>query len=186
MDVQLSKGVFLVAAPGLRDPNFRQTVVLLCEHGPEGALGVVVNRPTAMSISEALPQVPIIEGAGHVLYAGGPVQPNQVMLLYRGSRFPENAHHVFDGVCLGGDMGMVERILTSAGSEECFRAYLGYSGWGAGQLEGEMKSGSWILVPADPQWVFEKDPSSIWHDLLLTLDETYRPYAEMPFDPSCN
>ena len=67
MDLELGKGIFLVATPQLRDPNFRQTVVLLCEHGAEGALGVVVNRPTAMSISEALPQVPIIEGAGHVL-----------------------------------------------------------------------------------------------------------------------
>ena len=86
MAQELGKGIFLVAAPSLRDPNFRQTVVLLCEHGPEGALGVIVNRPTAMSISEALPQVPIIEGAGHVLYAGGPVQTNQVMLLYRGDR----------------------------------------------------------------------------------------------------
>ena len=71
MDVELGKGIFLVATPQLRDPNFRQTVVLLCEHGDEGALGVVVNRPTAMSISEALPQVPIMEGASHVLYAGG-------------------------------------------------------------------------------------------------------------------
>jgi len=186
MDLKLGKGVFLLASPRLRDPNFRQTVVLLCEHGPEGALGVVVNRPTAMSISEALPHVPIIEGAAHVLYAGGPVQTNQVMLLYRGSQFPENAHPVFDGVCLGGDMGMVERILTTTGSKEFFRAYLGYSGWGPGQLEGEMKAGSWILVPADPTWVFEKDASSIWHDMVLTLDESYRPYAEMPFDPSSN
>ena len=186
MDLTLGKGIFLIAAPSLRDPNFRQTVVLLCEYGPEGALGVVVNRPTAMSISEALPQVPIIEGAGHVLYAGGPVQTNQVMLLYRGREFPENAHHVFDGVCLGGDMGMVERILTNVGSQEAFRAYLGYSGWGPGQLENEMKTGSWIVMPADPNLLFEKDPSSVWRDLLLTLGDTYRPYAEMPFDPSCN
>ncbi|MBH0189876.1 MAG: YqgE/AlgH family protein [Nitrospira sp.] len=186
MDHTLGKGIFLIAAPSLRDPNFRQTVVLLCEYGPEGALGVVVNRPTAMSISEALPQVPIIEGASHVLYAGGPVQTNQVTLLYRGREFPENAHHVFDGVCLGGDMGMVERILTNVGGQEAFRAYLGYSGWGPGQLENEMKTGSWILMPADPNLLFEKDPSLVWRDLLLTLGETYRPYAEMPFDPSCN
>lgn len=70
MSTELRKGIFLIAAPSLRDPNFRQTVVLLCEHGPEGALGVIVNRPTAMSISEALPQVPVIEGSSHVLYAG--------------------------------------------------------------------------------------------------------------------
>jgi putative transcriptional regulator len=108
------------------------------------------------------------------------------MLLYRGEDFPENAHYVFDGVCLGGDMGMVERILTGSGTKESFRAYLGYSGWGPGQLESEMKTGSWILLPADPKLVFEKDPASVWRDLLLTLDEAYRPYADMPFDPSCN
>jgi putative transcriptional regulator len=186
MDLQLRKGIFLIAAPSLRDPNFRQTVVLLCEHGQEGALGVVVNRPTAMTISEALPQVPIIEGAGHVLYAGGPVQTNQVMLLYRGDKFPENAHPVFDGVCLGGDMSLVERILTGTSTKESFRAYLGYSGWGPGQLEYELKTGSWILFPADPKFVFEKDPLLVWSDLLLTLGGTYSPYADMPFDPSCN
>jgi putative transcriptional regulator len=186
MDIELGKGIFLIAAPSLRDPNFRQTVVLLCEHGPEGALGVVVNRPTAMSISEALPQVPIIEGSGHVLYAGGPVQTNQVMLLYKGDEFPENAHPVFDGVCLGGDMGMVERILTKAGTQETFRAYLGYSGWGPGQLESEMKAGSWLTLPADPKLVFEKDPARIWGEILFSLGDTYQMYADMPFDPSCN
>lgn len=186
METPLGKGVFLVAAPGLRDPNFRQSVVLLCEHGPEGALGVVVNRPTAMSISEALPQVPILEGSAHVLYAGGPVQTNQVMLLFRSEESPENSHHVFDGVCLGGDMGMVERILTGRGTKEAFRAYLGYSGWGPGQLENEMKTGSWITLPADPSLVFDKDPSRIWGDILAALGEGYQHYADMPFDPSCN
>jgi len=186
MEAPLTKGMFLVAAPSLRDPNFRQSVVLLCEHGPEGALGVVVNRPTAMSISEALPQVPILEGSSHVLYAGGPVQTNQVMLLYRGDQLPENSHHVFDGVCLGGDMNMVERILTAAGTTESFRAYLGYSGWGPGQLENEMKTGSWITLPADPALLFEKDPSRVWGEILLSLGEEYRLYAEMPFDPSYN
>lgn len=186
MTVELGKGIFLVAAPSLRDPNFRQTVVLLCEHGAEGALGVVVNRPTAMSISEALPQVPIIEGAGHVLYAGGPVQTNQVMLLYRGEQLPENSHPVFDGVCLGGDVGMVERILIGSPTKESFRAYLGYSGWGPGQLESEMRTGSWITLPADSTMVFEKDPAHVWPDILLTLGDGYRHYADMPFDPSCN
>src|SRR5206468_735403 len=94
LNAQLGKGIFLVASPNLRDPNFRQTVVLLCEHGAEGALGVVVNRPTAMSVSEALPQMPVLEGQRHVLFSGGPVQPNQVMLLYRLEQLPDNSHHV--------------------------------------------------------------------------------------------
>lgn len=183
---ELGKGIFLVAAPSLRDPNFRQTVVLLCEHGPEGALGVVVNRPTAMSISEALPQVPIIEGQCHVLFAGGPVQTNQVMLLYRLDEVPDNSHQVFDGVCLGGDLDVMERILVTGQKREAFRAYLGYSGWGPGQLEQEMQTGSWITLPADPTIVFEKDPARVWQDILISMGEQYRHYADMPFDPSFN
>ncbi|GIW55934.1 MAG: UPF0301 protein [Nitrospiraceae bacterium] len=186
MMAPLGKGVFLVASPALRDPNFRQTVVLLCEHGPEGALGVVVNRPTAMHIAEALPQVPVLEGQKHVLFAGGPVQTNQIMLLYRLDQVPENAHHIFDGVCLGGDLSVLERILTSSRDNEAFRAYLGYAGWGPGQLEREMETGSWITLPADPAIVFEKDPARIWPDILASLGEPFRRYADMPPDPSLN
>ncbi len=102
MKEALGKGIFLVASPALRDPNFRQTVILLCEHGQDGALGVVVNRPTGMLLSEALLQIPILESQRHVLYAGGPVQPNQVLLLYRLGHEPDDTHHVFDGVYLGG------------------------------------------------------------------------------------
>lgn len=186
MSTPLSKGIFLVAAPSLRDPNFRQTVVLLCEHGPEGALGVVVNRPTAVNLAEALPQIPVMESQRHVLYSGGPVQANQVMLLYRLDEIPNNSHHVFDGVCMGGDVGVIERILTAAPTRDAFRAYLGYSGWGPGQLEAEMKMGSWITLPADPSVVFEKEPSRVWPEILSSLGEPYRHYADMPFDPSFN
>ncbi len=186
MKMPLGKGIFLVAAPSLRDPNFRQTVVLLCEHGTEGALGVVVNRPTAMSVSEALPHVPVLEGQRHVLFSGGPVQPNQVMLLYRLENLPANSHHVFDGVCLGGDMELVDKILTTESGREAFRAYVGYSGWGPGQLESEMKTGSWITIPADPTVVFEKDPARVWADIVSALGEEYRLYADMPADPSLN
>ena len=183
----LTKGVFLVATPALRDPNFRQTVVLLCEHGPEGALGVVVNRPTAMSITEALPQIPILEGQRHVLFSGGPVQQNQVLILFRLAEEPTETHHVFDSVYLGGDLAAVERVLTTpTETAEAFRAYAGYSGWGPGQLEQEMKTGSWITFPADPTVVFQKDPWSIWPDILRSLGKSYEMYAEMPMDPSLN
>ncbi|MEW6544954.1 MAG: YqgE/AlgH family protein [Nitrospirota bacterium] len=186
MAMSLGKGIFLVATPALRDPNFRQTVVLLCEHGPEGALGVVVNRPTGMLVAEALPQIPVLEGQGHLLYSGGPVQPNHVLILYRLAQEPANTHHVFDGVYLGGDMNALERVLTSPSGPDAFRAYMGYSGWGPGQLENEMKTGSWITLPADPSVVFEKDPSRIWPDILLSLGKPLDLYAEMPFDPNLN
>jgi putative transcriptional regulator len=182
----LGKGILLVASPALRDPNFRQTVVLLCEHGSEGALGVVVNRPTAMSISEALPHVPILEGQQYVLFAGGPVQTNQVLILYRLAQEPSETHHVFDGVYLGGDLAMLERILTSPAGSEAFKAFAGYSGWGPGQLELEMKMGSWMTVPADPAIVFQQDPFRMWPDILRSMGKPYDLYAEMPPDPTLN
>jgi putative transcriptional regulator len=182
----LDKGIFLVASPALRDPNFRQTVVLLCEHGPDGALGVVVNRPTELSLAEALPQIPVLEGQRHVLFAGGPVQPNQVLILYRLAEEPVETHHVFNGVYLGGDMKALERILIMPQEREAFRAYIGYSGWGPGQLEQEMQSGAWITLPADPAMVFEKDPTLIWGEILRSLGGRYELYAEMPPDPHLN
>ena len=184
--VPLGKGVFLVAAPSLRDPNFRQTVVLLCEHGPDGALGVVVNRPTAVLLSEALPQVPVIEGQNHVLFSGGPVQPNHVLILYRVTQEPAETHHVFDGVYLGGDMSALERVMTMPAESERFRAFVGYSGWGPGQLETEMKTGSWLTLPADPTIVFRENSMTVWPEIMRSLGKPYDVYAEMPSDPSLN
>src|SRR5437899_12705727 len=105
MTTSLGKGVFLVAAPALRDPNFRQTVVLLCEHGPEGALGVVVNRPTAMLVSEALPKVPVLEGQHHVLFSGGPGQPITVWLLFRLTEPTPTSHTSLHGSHSGAQLG---------------------------------------------------------------------------------
>ncbi len=186
MDMTLGKGIFLVATPSLRDPNFRQTVVLLCEHGSQGALGVVVNRPTAIHLSEALPQVPVLEGQRHLLFSGGPVQPNHILILLRTGQVPDNTHHVFDGVYMGGDMAALEKIMMVPSGAAAFRAYVGYSGWSPGQLENEMKTGSWITLPADPSLVFEKDPHRIWADLMRSLGGRYEMYAQMPQDPNLN
>ncbi|MBI5855648.1 MAG: YqgE/AlgH family protein [Nitrospirae bacterium] len=182
----LNKGIFLVASPALRDPNFRQAVVLLCEYGTEGALGVIVNRPTAVSLTEAVPQIPVLEGQGHVLFSGGPVQTNQVMVLYRVTEDPGETHHVFDGVYLGGNLGRLERLIVTPNTNESFRAFMGYSGWAPGQLENEMKTGSWLTLPGDSSLVFEKDPVQVWPDIFRSLGGQFAMYADMPADPSLN
>lgn len=186
MEIPLSKGIFLIATPGLRDPNFRQTVVLLCEHGPEGALGVVVNRPTQIRVAEMLPEVPVLEGQELVFFSGGPVQPNHVLFLYRMHEEASESHHVFDGVYLGGDMDHLQRLFELPTGKDRFRAYAGYSGWSPGQLEAEMKTGSWLTMPADSTILFEKDPSRVWPELMRSLGEPYAFYAEMPPDPNLN
>jgi putative transcriptional regulator len=186
MNMPLGKGMFLIATPAMRDPNFRQTVVLLCEHGPEGALGVVVNRPTEMNITEVLPQVPILEGQSHRLYSGGPVQKNSLLILYRLHQEVEGTHPVLDGVYLGGNMETLERILEGEDMDESFRAFMGYSGWAPGQLEHEMQMGSWLTMPAKPELVFNPDAHALWTEIIQQFGEKYSIYADMPPDPSLN
>ncbi|MEC4673304.1 MAG: YqgE/AlgH family protein [Nitrospirota bacterium] len=186
MDTPLGKGIFLVAKPSLRDPNFRQTVILLCEYGPDGSLGVVINRPTEISITEVLPQVPILESQRHRVFSGGPVQRNNLLILYRMPDGPEDTHHVFDGVYLGGNMEALKRIVEDPQSSNNFQAFMGYSGWAPGQLENEMETGSWITLPADTTMVFETKQSELWPEILRSLGTQYAMYAEMPPDPQMN
>ena len=186
MKTPLGKGIFLVATPSLRDHNFRQTVILLCEHGEEGALGVVVNRPTKINITEVLPQIPILEGQKHMVFSGGPVQRNHLLILYRTPEEPENTHHVFNGVYLGGNMTALEEIVKNPFSPDNFRAFMGYSGWAPGQLENEMESGSWLTLPADSSFMFDWDHTRVWTDILQSLGTQYQIYRDMPIDPQMN
>ena len=186
MDIPLGKGIFLVARPSLRDPNFRQTVILLCEHGPDGALGVVVNRQTEINITEVLPQVPILEGQHHKVFSGGPVQKNNLLILYRTPEGAQDSHHVFNGIYLGGNMKALEDLVQDPSSLGNFRAFMGYSGWAPGQLENEMRTGSWLTVPADSTTMFEKDHSHLWGNILRSLGTDMAMYADMPADPNMN
>src|SRR6478735_8811340 len=134
----VEKGVFLVASPSMNDPNFRQTVVLVLEHGPEGTLGVILNRATDVLLSEALPGVRALKGTTHRLFAGGPVQPNIVLLLSRLKEPQPDMRPVFDNVYVGGNPDVLERLLRQAGAAARFRAFAGYAGWAPGQLGFEM------------------------------------------------
>jgi len=165
----LGKGVFLVASPNLNDPNFRQTVVLICDYGPEGTLGLIVNRPTQFLLSEALPKLSVLKGTSYLLFLGGPVQPNGILMLFRVAEKPVDTRQVLDGVYLGGNMDTLERVITQPKPTETFRAYAGYAGWAPGQLEFEMAVGSWATVKADPASIFEKDAANLWAELLKGL-----------------
>ena len=166
----LGKGVFLIASPQMLDPNFRETVILICEYGhEEGTLGVIVNRPTELRLSDVLPKISVLKGTSYVLFAGGPVQPEGILMLFRMSQAPADMRRVVDGIYLGGDLATLERIIMKPEPTETFRAYAGYAGWAPGQLESEVSIGSWATVKADPLSIFDKDPAGLWRDLLETL-----------------
>jgi putative transcriptional regulator len=165
----VGKGVLLVASPTLEDPNFRQTVVLIVEHGSEGTLGVVLNRPMNLLLSEAMPDLPVLKGTSYRLFAGGPVEPARLLLLFRLAEPPANAQVVLDGVYVGGTPETLERVITRPKPAETFRAFAGSAGWAPGQLNFEMLQGAWATLPADATGIFDKDPATFWEDCVSRL-----------------
>ena len=165
----VAKGVLLVASPSLEDPNFRQAVVLVVEHGPEGTVGLILNRSTNVLLSKALPDIAVLKETSYRLFAGGPVEPSRFLLLFRLKEPPADARSVFDGVYLGRTPRALENIITRAKPTEAFRAFAGFSAWAPRQLEAEMLLGAWGIVPPDSIGMFDKDPAVLWSDCLSRL-----------------
>lgn len=165
----VAKGVLLVASPMLNDTNFHQTVVLVLEHGAEGTLGLVVNRPTNVLLSEALPEVAVLKGTSYRLFTGGPVAQTRLLLLFRVKEPPADARPVFDGVYVGGTTAVLEQIITQAKPTETFRAFAGSAGWAPGQLAFEMLQGAWAILPPGSFDIFERDPATLWQDCISRL-----------------
>ncbi len=186
MSLSLKKGIFLIADPKLRDPNFSQTVILLCEHNNQGSLGVVVNRPTTLRLSDAIPNLNDHCSTTDVIYAGGPVQQDHIMTLYRAEEQIPESKHVAAGMYLGGSLAILENMLASVSSTNSIRAYVGYAGWSSNQLESELEESSWKLVPADQKFVFDMEPTKVWATLLASLGKSYSIYENMPPDPTMN
>ena len=167
--LSVKNGVLLVASPSLEDPNFRKAVVLVVEHGPEGTVGLILNRSTKVLLSEALPDLTVLKGTSYRLFAGGPVEPTRFLLLFRLKEPPADARSVFDGVYLGRTPRALENIITRANPTETFRAFAGFAGWAPGQLKYEMLQGAWATLPPDSIGIFDKDPAVLWSDCLSRL-----------------
>lgn len=176
------RGRLLISSGSLFDPNFRHTVVLIGEHNAEGALGVVLNRPLDVTVQEAVPVLGSVVGPDEPLFEGGPVQPSSPVLL------AELAHPELADVLVFGTVGFLVGEVSSDVRPGILRArvYAGYSGWGPGQLEREMKEGSWIVEPALEEDVFTDAPDTLWSRVLERKGPQYRRLSRTPFDPSMN
>jgi len=186
MDQEIAKGKFLIALPILRDPNFRQTIVLLCEHGPDGSLGLVVNRPTGVEVSTLINDLPDLAGAG-LMHNGGPVDKNGMLILCHGEASSEN-HGILKDVFLITDLAVLTVLKKTGGLEPNgrIRCYLGYAGWAPGQLEAEMRAGAWRLVAGDSRLIFNADPAAVWQETMHQLGGEWAIYALMPPDLNSN
>jgi putative transcriptional regulator len=167
---QLRPGVFLYAVPEMGDANFAQTVVLLVTHDKSGAMGFVVNRPTRVPLRELLKSVPEAEKSDLRFHWGGPVQPAAVHALVRSSWPSEGARRVLDDVYVTGDVEDVREALVRPNAFAKVKLFAGYTGWGRGQLEAEVRAGAWVLEPADARSVFAPDGLDIWQRVYEILE----------------
>ncbi len=163
---KLTRGKFLVAARRLGDPNFRKTVVLLIRYGSNGAMGLVINRPTAVKLSTILPNIEELNQSTEPLYIGGPVEPTAVLLLVKTLKPPESATPVIDDVYLTSSTEALRQLIKKADKSERFRIFAGYAGWAPKQLESECDRGDWFVLEADLETLFDRKSAEIWPELI--------------------
>ena len=182
-DERLSRnfaGSLLVAHPNMLDPNFRRTVLFVSEHdAQEGALGVIINRPLDRPVAELVSGTPPLGFADIPVFLGGPVGKNQLMFAafewQKGTGLKLNHNISLDEAS---DQGQ-KNLLTVC-------AFVGYAGWGAGQLENEVKQKAWVIHNANPSLLKLDRLPNLWFDIMRTLGPWYRMLAAAPDDPSLN
>jgi putative transcriptional regulator len=182
MDESLA-GQLLLASPSLHDPNFERSVVLIGVHSSDGAMGVVLNRPSELTVAEAAPALEEAVSDADRIYVGGPVQPSSVVFL------AEFLDPTPAGLLVLGRIGFptpdaeLDELSRATGRA---RVFAGFAGWGEGQLEAEIDGGDWIAQTALPDDVFTDAPERLWSDVLTRKGGSYALVARMPADPSLN
>ncbi|MGI8808691.1 MAG: YqgE/AlgH family protein [Acidimicrobiales bacterium] len=185
MSAEPLKGRLLVATPNLGDPNFERTVILMLEYGEEGALGVVLNRPSDLDVAEPLPEWARAAAHPSVVFIGGPVAPSAAVCLARLGP---------DGITAGWQqlLGSVGTLDLDSDPDEAIarldeiRVFAGYAGWGPGQLEDEIEDGGWFVVDAEAGDALSPLPENLWAAVLRRQRGTLALFAAYPADPSMN
>ncbi|GAB3126176.1 YqgE/AlgH family protein [Streptomyces calidiresistens] len=183
-EVSSLAGRLLVAAPALADPNFTRSVVLVLDHDDDGALGVVLNRPTPVDVSEVLEPWAALAGEPGVVFQGGPVALDAALALaVVPGEGPLGWRRVHGSIGLV-DLDAPPEVL--AGEVGSLRVFAGYAGWGAGQLESELDEGAWYVVDSEPGDVSVPRPEGLWRAVLRRQRSGLALLATYPDDPSLN
>jgi putative transcriptional regulator len=159
----------LLSMPQLEDPNFRRTVVLLCEHSREGAFGLVLNRPTGVAASEAVQiSPPVTTGSTLQLWEGGPVEPQRGWLLLAERPDDTEVLEIHAGLYLSTSPHLLRRLLES-GTPSRARILTGYAGWGPGQLDSELAASAWLIADVETDLIFDIEAASMWETAIRRL-----------------
>lgn len=179
----LKSGKLLIAQPFMMDATFARSVVLLCEYGDEGSLGFVLNQPTSVNIGDLLPDIYSPElNVNH----GGPVQLDTLHMLHR---MPETigGAEINNGVYWGGSFDALQSFTIGGNIDKAdVRLFVGYAGWSPGQLENELKEGSWLIGDVSHQVIFDTPTEEVWKAAIFSLGKEYRYLANMPVSPALN
>jgi putative transcriptional regulator len=167
----------------LLDPNFYRTVVLICDHNEEGSFGLILNRDTELRPSEFVESV---DAVPETVRFGGPVQPDTLHYVHDFGEDIPQAVQLEGHLWWGGDFDVVQSLLGGPDVQHGIRFFIGYAGWGAGQLEGEIEEGSWFVCQAKNAWVFETAPDELWRKAMLSLGGDLALLANYPDNPRMN
>lgn len=182
-----TKGRLLLATPPLDDPNFDRTVVYMLEHHVDGALGVVLNRPSAETLEAPLDRWEDLQAAPGAVFVGGPVEPDALIALALAHEPVTEASEELSpvsGRVASADL-TVDPVFVG-GLVQSVRVFRGYAGWGPGQLEGEIEEGAWLVFDAEPDDVFDPEPDELWRTVLRRQGGRLAWLAEAPDDLTAN
>jgi len=180
MTLRLSPGDLLAAHPGLEDPNFARTVLLLAEHTAAGAFGLVLNRSTGLTIDQLLPDHPVLGHLPFPVLLGGPVDHSRLHFVHALPGRITGGNELRPGLWIGGELDELAAVLAerlAAGRPvDDVRVFLGYAGWGEGQLDHELATGAWIPTAGRDEWIYTEPDETVWEAVVhAALDEDQRP-----------
>lgn len=182
---QLAKGTLLIASPELDTGMYFRGVILLCEHSPTGSFGILVNKLLDTEIPDEVINLKETSNPHVQIYAGGPLQPDQMMMLHSCGQLPDQTLQLCPGVFLGGDLQFLQQAVTEEKGPS-IRLCFGYCGWEPGQLEKEFLSNLWFVHPATSQYIFDTPPHKLWRILLRGMGGKYAALSTIPDDLSLN
>lgn len=179
------KGKVLIAEPFLEDPNFKRTTVVICDHQTEdGTVGFILNRPLEMEINELVDDFPDFEAE---VYFGGPVRTDTIHYIHNVGDLLEGSTKVDEGIFWGGDFDKLKFLIKQELIKpENIRFFVGYSGWGEEQLEGELDARTWLVADLHANYIFKSDPFELWQQVLENKGDTFAVIAQMPDSANLN
>lgn len=179
-----ARGKALISEPFLSDSYFKRSIVLLTEHSPEGAVGFVLNKKVNMNVSEVVKDFPQIES---MVSIGGPVSTNTLHYIHSLGEAIPNSVEIMENIYWGGDFETVKEMIQIGMIRPYqIRFFLGYSGWMANQLEGELERNSWVVSNINASEIMDVKTNSLWYDMLNHVGKKYRLWKNFPENPAFN